>query len=137
MAQMPDHNEGGKGHRVRPRWTWGALLVMLAGAAIAGWGAWAMSWAWSIAGVLVLIGGTAAAWYGGLLYDIHSSAGARAELHDLVSGQSHLGPDPHARVDQRNAKEIARREAQQLRRRQAATAASKPRLFGRRHRGAR
>lgn len=137
MAQMPDHDEGGRGHRVRPRWTWGALVVMLAGAALFGWGIIVMSWPWAIAGAVVLVVGTIGAVYGGLFYDIHSSAGVRAEMHDLVEGESHLGPDPNARVERQKAQEVARQQAEALRRRQAATAESKPHLFGRRHRGSR
>ncbi|GAA1795826.1 hypothetical protein GCM10009795_046600 [Nocardioides hankookensis] len=137
MAQMPDHDEGARGHRVRPRWTWGALVVMLVGAAVVGWGVWVVSWAWSIAGALVLVAGAALAWFGGLFYDIHSRAGVGAEMKDLIAGESHLGPDPRARVDDAKAREIARSDAEALRERQEATAASKPQLFGRRHRRAR
>jgi hypothetical protein len=137
MAEMPDHDEGGRGHKVRPRWTWGALVVMLAGASLVGWGVLVTSWPWAIAGAVVLVVGMAGGWYGGLFYDIHSSAGVGAEMHDVITGESHLGPDPGARVENEKAQATARRDAEALRRRQAATAASKPRLFGRRHRGAR
>jgi hypothetical protein len=133
MAQMPDHDEGGRGHRVRPRWTWAALAVMIAGAVLIGWGVLVTSWPWSIAGVLVLLAGTVVAGYGGLFYDIHSSAGVGAEVHDVIHGEPHLGPDPSARVDDEVARDAVRRDAEALRRLQAATAASKPRLSGRRH----
>ena len=132
MAQMPDHDEQGRGHRVRPRWTWAALAIMVLGATLIAWGVLVLSWPWAIAGAVVLLLGMAVAGYGCLLYDVHTKLEIGAEIHDVVHGESHLGPDPMARVDDEEAKEIARQKAEELRRLQAPTATSKPRPSARR-----
>lgn len=93
-AARPGYRSGSKyrgpRHRVRPRWVWAALVLMIAGAAVLGWGVIQVSWPWSIAGLVVLgVGGVAALW-GGLLYDIHGHS------KDAVEGEEHTVPGPLA-----------------------------------------
>jgi predicted membrane channel-forming protein YqfA (hemolysin III family) len=77
-------------HTVRPRWTWIALVVMLAGLVLIAAGIIAQSWRWAIPGVVLLVMGGVAALYGGFFYDVQG--GASSQLHDVVEGNEHRFP---------------------------------------------
>lgn len=79
-------------HTVRPRWTWIALLVLVLGLLLVGWGIIAESWAWAGAGLVMLVAGGVLALYGGFFYDVRGSASASAQLHDVVEGNEHEFP---------------------------------------------
>jgi hypothetical protein len=79
-------------HTVRPRWTWIALLVLVLGLLLVGWGIIAESWAWAGAGLVVLAAGGLLALYGGFFYDVQGSASASAQMHDVVEGNEHEFP---------------------------------------------
>lgn len=99
MSSMPDHDESGRGHRVRPRLVWISLLVLIAGMVVIAAGMMVDLLAVILAGVVVFLAGTLAAWRSGLFYDVHTSSSAAAELQDVLRDETHLGPDPQARVD--------------------------------------
>jgi hypothetical protein len=84
MPEDSTHNV--ETHRVRPRWTWIALVVMLAGLVLIAAGVIAQSWAWAVPGLVVLVIGGIAALYGGFFYDVQGGASASAQLHDVVEG---------------------------------------------------
>ena len=73
-------------HTVRPRWTWIALVVMVAGLLLIAAGVVAQSWAWAIPGLMVLVVGGIAALYGGFFYDVQIGASASSQLSDVVEG---------------------------------------------------
>ena len=79
-------------HTVRPRWTWIALLVMLAGLVLIAAGIVAQSWAWAIPGLVLLVIGGIAALYGGFFYDVQGGASASAQLGGVVEGGEHEFP---------------------------------------------
>lgn len=94
MSDQPSRDEGGRRHVVRPRWTWLAVGLLLAGVALIGWGIIVTSWTPAVIGTVVLVIGVGAAIRGGLLYDVHSTASPRAELHEIVHGEQYDAPDP-------------------------------------------
>ena len=94
MAELPDYDEGGRGHMVRSRWTWISVFLLLVGFALIGWGIIVTSWTPAVIGIAVFVVGAGAAVYGGLLYNVDSSPSAGGELHDVVHGEEHEGPDP-------------------------------------------
>jgi hypothetical protein len=77
---------------VRPRWTWIALVVMIAGLVLVAVGVIVESWSWAIPGLVVLALGAAAALYGGFFYDVQGGASASAQLKDVVEGNEHEFP---------------------------------------------
>jgi 1,4-dihydroxy-2-naphthoate octaprenyltransferase len=79
-------------HTVRPRWTWIALVVMVAGLVLIAAGVVAQSWTWAIPGLVVLAVGGIAALYGGFFYDVQGGASATAHLGDVVEGTEHEFP---------------------------------------------
>jgi hypothetical protein len=87
-----DGTEHVETHTVRPRWTWIALGVMLAGLVLIAAGIVAQSWAWGIPGLVVLGVGGIAALYGGFFYDVQGGASASAQLKDVVEGNEHEFP---------------------------------------------
>jgi|SRR5215212_10215392 predicted membrane channel-forming protein YqfA (hemolysin III family) len=90
---MSDHNtEHVETHTVRPRWTWIALVVMLAGLVLIAVGVVAQSWTWAIPGLVVLVIGGIAGLYGGFFYDVQGGASANAQLNDVVEGNEHEFP---------------------------------------------
>jgi predicted membrane channel-forming protein YqfA (hemolysin III family) len=78
-------------HTVRPRWTWIALVVMVAGLVLIAIGIAVQSWAWAIPGVVVLVLGGVAALYGGFFYDVQGSASS-GQLTDVIEGNEHEFP---------------------------------------------
>jgi hypothetical protein len=74
-------------HRVRPRWTWIALLVMLIGLVLIAIGIVAETWAWAVPGLVVLVVGAVAGLYGGFFYDVRGGASIHEHVHDVVEGR--------------------------------------------------
>ena len=100
---------------VRPREVWTGLALSLLGAALIGLGVSLTSWAWSIAGVVVLLGGAAVGIRGGGLYDVHSGS-AGTEIEQVLHNEEHEGVAPGDTVDdgqvRRTSRELdERREA--------------------------
>jgi hypothetical protein len=93
-----DTTEHVETHTVRPRWTWIALVVMLAGLILIAAGIVAQSWTWAIPGLVLLVIGGAAALYGGFFYDVQGGASASAQLHDVVQAASTSSPAPEPSV---------------------------------------
>ena len=89
---MTDQRSGSGTHTVRPRWTWIALVVMIAGLVLVAVGVIVESWSWAIPGLVVLALGAAAALYGGFFYDVQGGASASAQLKDVVEGNEHEFP---------------------------------------------
>lgn len=85
--------------RVRPRLVWGGLALALTGIVLTGVGVALASWTWSVAGLLVLGGGTVASLVGGVLRDVHATSAADTELDELRSGRGHTGVEAGAMVD--------------------------------------
>jgi len=79
-------------HTVRPRWTWIALVVMVAGLVLIAVGIIAQSWTWAIPGLVVLLIGGAAALYGGFFYDVQGGTSASAQLKDVVENNEQEFP---------------------------------------------
>ncbi len=77
---------------VRPRWTWMALVVMVAGLVVVAVGVIVGSWWWVAPGLVVLALGAAAAKYGGFFYDVQAGASPKAQLQDVVEGNEHEFP---------------------------------------------
>jgi len=77
-------------HTVRPRWTWVALLVMLAGLVLIAVGIIVQSWAWVVPGLVVLAIGGGTALYGGFFYDVQGGPGS--QLREVVEGGEHEFP---------------------------------------------
>lgn len=79
-------------HTVRPRWTWIALLVMVLGLVLIGWGIIVQSWAWAVTGIVVLVIGGVLGLYGGFFYDVQGGGSAKAQLDDVIEGNEHEFP---------------------------------------------
>jgi hypothetical protein len=79
-------------HTVRPRWTWIALVVMVAGLVLIGVGIVVQTWVWAIPGLLLLALGGVAALYGGFFYDVQGGASIRAQMKDVAAGNEHEFP---------------------------------------------
>ena len=79
-------------HTVRPRWTWIALVIMIAGLVLIGIGIMATSWAWAVPGLVLLVVGGGAALYGGFFYDVQGGASLSAQMHDVVQGNKREFP---------------------------------------------
>jgi hypothetical protein len=73
-------------HTVRPRWTWIALVVMIAGLVLVGVGIVATSWTWAIVGLFLLGCGGVAGIYGGFFYDVQGGSSLSAQMHDVKEG---------------------------------------------------
>src|SRR5690349_6899075 len=92
-------------HTVRPRWTWIALVVMLAGLVLIGIGIVVPSWAWAVPGLLLLLIGGAAGLYGGFFYDVQGGASLSAQMHDVVEGAEHEFPGAGTKRSEAEIKE--------------------------------
>jgi hypothetical protein len=79
-------------HTVRPRWTWIALVVMIAGLVLIGAGIIAASWAWAVPGLVLLVVGGAVALYGGFFYDVQGGASVSSQLQDVKEGKEREFP---------------------------------------------
>jgi hypothetical protein len=79
-------------HTVRPRWTWIALVVLVAGLVLIGAAIIATSWITAIVGIVLLVVGGGAALYGGLFYDVQGGASAPTQLREVVEGNEYEFP---------------------------------------------
>lgn len=111
MADIPEPpSPGHDSHTVRPRWTWIALAVMIAGLVLIGIGVIATSWAWAVPGLVVLALGGVAALYGGFFYDVQGGASLSAQMHAVASGEEHEFPGAgHKRSEPEVKREVRRR----------------------------
>jgi predicted membrane channel-forming protein YqfA (hemolysin III family) len=76
---------------VRPRWTWIALVVMVAGLVLIGAAIVATSWTTAIVGLVLLVVGGVAGLYGGFFYDVQGG-GPAGQLKDAMEGKEHEFP---------------------------------------------
>ena len=91
---------------VRPRYVWLGLILGLIGAVVIGLGISFESWAWAIAGIVVLAIGGALALLGGVIYDAHPgprSVRSKQALH----GDTREGIAPGDMVDDPKARETS------------------------------
>jgi hypothetical protein len=79
-------------HTVRPRWTWIALVVLLAGLLVTATGNLQHSWTLMGIGIAMLLIGGGLALYGGFFYDVQGGA-LSAQLKDAAEGGEHEFPD--------------------------------------------
>jgi hypothetical protein len=105
----PPHHPESQTHTVRPRWTWIALLVMVAGLVLIGAGIIAASWAWAVPGLVLLVVGGVAGLYGGFFYDVQGGGSVSEQLHDVVEGTEHEFPGPGAMRSEDEVKRDIRR----------------------------
>jgi glucan phosphoethanolaminetransferase (alkaline phosphatase superfamily) len=91
-AMSHETDESTQTHTVRPRWTWIALVVMIAGLVLIGVGIVALSWTWAIPGLILLVIGGAAALYGGFFYDVQGGAAVSAQMHEVAEGNTYEFP---------------------------------------------
>jgi hypothetical protein len=98
-----------KTHTVRPRWTWIALVVMVAGLIGIGTGIIATSWTWAVVGLVLLAVGGVAALYGGFFYDVQGGASGSAQLRDVVEGNEHEFPGAGTKRSEDEVKRDVRR----------------------------
>jgi hypothetical protein len=96
-------------HTVRPRWTWIALLVMLAGLLLIAAGILVPSWSWAVPGIVVLAVGGALALYGGFFYDVQGGASLRAQATDVIEGNVHEFPGAGTKRSEPEVKRAVRR----------------------------
>jgi hypothetical protein len=89
MSRTESHE---RTHTVRPRWTWIALLVMVAGLVLIGIGIVVPSWTWAIVGLVLLVAGGIAGLYGGFFYNVQGGSSARTQLHEVVTGEEYEFP---------------------------------------------
>lgn len=79
-------------HTVRPRWTWIALVVMIAGLVLIGVGIVVQTWTWVVPGLVLLVLGGVAGLYGGFFYDVQGGSSMRAQMKDVAQGNEHEFP---------------------------------------------
>jgi hypothetical protein len=78
-------------HTVRPRWTWIALVVMVAGLVLIGVGIIGTSWPPAIVGIVILAVGGAFGIYGGFFYDVQGGS-LTGQMKEAVEGEEHEFP---------------------------------------------
>ena len=90
MSQYSTTHE--RTHTVRPRWTWIALVVMIAGLVLIGLGISVGSWAWAVPGLVLLAVGGVAALYGGFFYDVQGGGSVSRQMQDVKEGNEREFP---------------------------------------------
>jgi hypothetical protein len=108
MNDIPTPHDTGETHTVRPRWTWVALVVMVAGLVLIGAGIISQSWAWAVPGLLVLVAGGLVGLYGGFFYDVQGG-GAQTQLKDVIEGKEHEFPAAGTKRTESEVKRDVRR----------------------------
>src|SRR5690348_7794899 len=106
---MSEQERAGDTHTVRPRWTWIALVVMVAGLVLIGAGIIATSWTPAVIGIVLLAAGGAAALYGGFFYDVQGGASVQAQLRDVVEDNEHEFPGAGTKRSEDEVKEDVHR----------------------------
>ena len=96
-------------HTVRPRWTWIALLVMIAGLVLIGIGIVAQTWSWAIPGLVLLGVGGALGVYGGFFYDVQGGASLQDQLRDVREDNTLEFPGAGAKRSEDDVKEDVHR----------------------------
>jgi hypothetical protein len=105
----PDTGEGEvRTHTVRPRWTWVALVVLIAGLLVTAAGNLLHSWTLMGVGMAMLVIGGGLALYGGFFYDVQGGA-LSAQLKDAAEGGEHEFPDATTRRSEDEVKEDVHR----------------------------
>ena len=92
---MEERTGGGgqpRTHTVRPRWTWFALAVLIAGLVVVAVGDLQHSWTLIVVGAAMLVVGGGFALYGGLFYDVQGGSFS-GQVKDVASGDEHEFPD--------------------------------------------
>ncbi len=84
----------GPEHRVRPRFSWGGLVLLILGGVVAGVGFTIISVPWIVAGLVVIVLGAAAALYGGLFYDIEGRGASFDDERRVVPGATATAKAP-------------------------------------------
>lgn len=79
-------------HTVRPRWTWIALAVMVAGLVLIGVGIVVPSWAWAVPGLVLLVVGGVAGLYGGFFYDVQGGSSLTEQMDDVKKDAEYQFP---------------------------------------------
>jgi fatty acid desaturase len=97
MSDRSNQTEHIDAHRVRPRWVWIALAMMIAGLVLIGIGIIVLSWIWAVIGIIVLVVGGVAGIYGGFFYDVQSRTTPDTELADAAKGEERMAPGPGTR----------------------------------------
>lgn len=98
----------GPEHKVRPRWVWAGLALLLIGAVVGGIGVGIDSAPWWIVGLVIFLLGAAMAWRGKLVYDVSSSLSISETAGDIAEGNARVGRDPKDRAADREIKADAR-----------------------------
>jgi hypothetical protein len=98
----------GETHTVRPRWTWIALVVMVAGLAVIGAAIIATSWPVAIVGLVLVAVGGAAGLYGGFFYDVQGG-GPAGQLKDAIEGKEEEFPAAGIKRSEAEVKEDVHR----------------------------
>lgn len=106
---MSEHERAGETHTVRPRWTWIALIVMVAGLVLIGIGISATSWTPAVIGIVLLVAGGGAALYGGFFYDVQGGASLQTQLHEVMEGNEHEFPGAGTKRSEAEVKEDVHR----------------------------
>lgn len=96
-------------HTVRPRWTWLALIVLIAGMVVIAVGNLNDSTVLQVVGVLVMIVGGAAAIYGGFFYDVQGGSSVSEQLSDVREGTTREFPGADTIRHEDEVKEDVRR----------------------------
>jgi hypothetical protein len=105
-----ERKQGGvRTHTVRPRWTWLALVVMVAGLVLIGIGVIGASWTWAVIGLVLLACGGVAGLYGGFFYDVHGGASAGTAVHSVVKGGEYEFPGADTRRSEEEVKQDVHR----------------------------
>ena len=79
-------------HTVRPRWTWIALAVMVAGLVLIGVGIVVPSWVWAVPGLVLLVVGGVAGLYGGFFYDVQGGSSLTEQMDDVKKDAEYQFP---------------------------------------------
>jgi predicted membrane channel-forming protein YqfA (hemolysin III family) len=97
-------------HTVRPRWTWGALLVLLVGMVVIAVGNLKNSSVLQWVGVGLMVVGGLAALYGGFFYNVQGGSSLSAQLKDVKEGNRREFPGADtARSEEEVKRDVRRR----------------------------
>jgi hypothetical protein len=106
---MSEQKTSGTTHKVRPRWIWLALVVMVAGLVLIAVGIIATSWPPAVIGLVLVALGGGAGLYGGFFYDVQGGASLGAQFHDVVEGNEREFPGAGTKRSEEQVKEEVHR----------------------------